>query len=379
MPLIVSGFFVEGYRSLKHIVLPVDRLNVFIGANGVGKTNLYRALELVQAAATGQLSQKLAAEGGMESVLFAGPRNSKKPVRITLRVRFEDAAADNVEYEYEISIGLVMPTGAAFKFEPQIKEETIVQRRRGRTYTLLERKNAVLTVLDDAGVKTSLGVDLLASETALAHLQDPDRYPVLHNIRDALRNWRFYHDFRTDYDSSLRRGCLAVTSPSLESDGSNLAAVFATLAHIRQDTADLDAVIADAFPGATLEVPRPGRTASFGMRYADHPLRVFDSVELSDGTLRYLALVGALLAYRLPAFIALNEPETSLHPDLLPPLARLIVRASSRVQMWIVTHSEMLADALSEEAGVRARRVIKEDGRTWIDGLSMTGEFRDAD
>jgi predicted ATPase len=379
MPLIVSGFFVEGYRSLKHIVLPVDRLNVFIGANGVGKTNLYRALELVQAAATGQLSQKLAAEGGMESVLFAGPRNSKKPVRITLRVRFEDASADNVEYEYEISIGLVMPTGAAFQFEPQIKEETIVQRRRGRTYTLLERKNAVLTVLDDAGLKTSLGADLLASETALAHLQDPDRYPVLHNIRDALRNWRFYHDFRTDYDSSLRRGCLAVTSPSLESDGSNLAAVFATLAHIRQDTADLDAVIADAFPGATLEVPRPGRTASFGMRYADHPLRVFDSVELSDGTLRYLALVGALLAYRLPAFIALNEPETSLHPDLLPPLARLIVRASSRVQMWIVTHSEMLADALSEEAGVRARRVIKEDGRTWIDGLSMTGEFRDAE
>ena len=60
-----------------------------------------------------------------------------------------------------------------------------------------------------------------------------------------------------------------------------------------------------------------------------------------------LALAGALLAYRLPAFIALNEPEASLHPDLLEPLARLIVRASERTQVWLVTHSERLAAAIA--------------------------------
>jgi len=69
----------------------------------------------------------------------------------------------------------------------------------------------------------------------------------------------------------------------------------------------------------------------------------FDASELSDGTLRYLALAGALMAYRLPSFIALNEPETSLHQDLLDPLARLIVQASERTQLWLVTHSEALA------------------------------------
>ena len=95
-------------------------------------------------------------------------------------------------------------------------------------------------------------------------------------------------------------------------------------------------------------MPQPERDASFGMVFLDYPKRVFAASKLSDGTLRYLALAGALLAYRLPAFIALNEPETSLHPDLPEPLARLIARSAERTQIWPVTHSERLASALAE-------------------------------
>ena len=103
--------------------------------------------------------------------------------------------------------------------------------------------------------------------------------------------------------------------------------------------------------------------------------RVFDAGELSDGTLRYLALAGALLGYRLPAFIALNEPETSLHPELLEPLARLIMRAAERTQVWVVTHSERLAQAFADAGAVSPRMVIKRDGETWIEGLSRGGGF----
>ena len=155
-----------------------------------------------------------------------------------------------------------------------------------------------------------------------------------------MLDWRFYHDFRSDRASPLRQPCLAVTTPTLASDGSDLAAVFATLAHVRDDTIDLDRAIDDAFPGSQLVVPMPERTASFGLTMPDYPKRVFEAGELSDGTLRYLALAGALLGYRLPSFIALNEPEASLHPELLEPLARLIVRAAERTQVWVVTHSE---------------------------------------
>jgi len=111
------------------------------------------------------------------------------------------------------------------------------------------------------------------------------------------------------------------------------------------------------------------------MVFPDHPRRVFQAAELSDGTLRYLALAGALLAVRLPAFIALNEPESSLHPDLLEPLARLIAGAAERTQVWLVTHSERLAAALARYGRVQPRTEIKKEGETWIEGLKLTGSF----
>jgi predicted ATPase len=112
------------------------------------------------------------------------------------------------------------------------------------------------------------------------------------------------------------------------------------------------------------------------MQFPDMP-RPFGAHELSDGTLKYLCLLGALMGYRLPSLIALNEPEASLHPALLPPLARLIAQAAQRTRIWIVTHSETLADALYEETGEKARRVVKENGATTIEGLMLSGEFRD--
>ena len=138
-------------------------------------------------------------------------------------------------------------------------------------------------------------------------------------------------------------------------------------------------MIDDAFPGARLDVPPPGRTASFGLILPDYPKRTFEAAELSDGTLRYLGLAGALLGYRLPAFVALNEPEASLHPELLEPLARLVIRAAQRTQIWVVTHSEKLANAFAELGDVEPREVIKRNGETWIEGLGPDGDFKTAD
>jgi predicted ATPase len=258
-----------------------------------------------------------------------------------------------------------------------IKEEHLIFGGSRRPQTLLERKGAMCCARDEAGARHDMEGELLPSETALAAWNDAGRYPDLHEVRRAMLDWRFYHGFRTDRDSALRQPCLATTTPTLSSDGHDLAAVFATLKHIREDTVDLDAIVEDAFPGARIVVPVPGRTASFQMIYAEFPQRAFDASELSDGTLRFLALAGALLGYRLPRFIALNEPETSLHPDLLPALARLIVRAAQRTQVWVVTHSTILADALADAGAITPRRVIKRDGATTIEGLTIGGEFRD--
>jgi predicted ATPase len=364
----------SGYRSLRRIRFPLRRLNVFVGDNGAGKTNLYRALYLVQAAAAGVLGRSLAEEGGLDSASWAGElkRGEKR------KLVFETRLGDQGGYAYEVTVGFRAITEAAFPLEPIIRKETLVFHGARRPETLLERQNHHAWARDEAGVRHDVEAELLPSETALAELKDAARFPDLDVVRRTLLQWRFYHGFRTDAGSPLRRPCLAVTTPTLASDGSDLAALFATLAHIREDTADLDAAIADAFPGAALVIPEPEQLASFGLTFADFPKREFSAAELSDGTLRFLALAGALLGYRLPPFLALNEPETSLHPDLLPALARLIARAARRSQIWVVTHSAILAKALEDEAGAEPIRVIKRKGETWLEGLTSFGEF-DAD
>lgn len=90
-------------------------------------------------------------------------------------------------------------------------------------------------------------------------------------------------------------------------------------------------------------------------------------------------MAGALLAYRLPPFIALNEPEASLHPDLMAPLARLVTQAAERSQIWLVTHSQPLADAIAATGAGKVRTVTKQDGATWIEGLSLIGQFAGED
>jgi predicted ATPase len=378
--VIVREIHAAHYRSLRSIRFPTGRLTVFVGANGVGKTNLYRALQLLQASAAGTLARELAAEGGMESASWAGTRRVGEPARIALSAGFGELALEGVVYSYEVEIGVPPPGGpGAFPLEPDLKQEALLFHHRGRASKLLERRGRAVTARDADGKRVELSRELLASETALGSFDEPQRFPEVHAIKQLMLDWRFYHDLRTDKDSALRRPCLAVATPTMASDGSNLAAVLATLVHIRYDTVDLDRAIEDAFPGARLEVPMPGREASFGLVFPDHPKRVFAAQELSDGTLRYLALAGALLSLRLPSFIALNEPESSLHPDLLEPLARLIARAAERTQVWLVTHSERLAAALEKHGGMAPRTVIKKNGETWIEGLKQIGRFDDED
>jgi predicted ATPase len=227
---------------------------------------------------------------------------------------------------------------------------------------------------DDLGRRVE---HLLDSETALAILGSSGRYPEIGDLRATVLGWRFYHGFRTDRDSPVRQPSLAITAPLLDEDGRNLAAVFATLVHIREDTVDLDRCIADALGGATLEVPVPGETATFELRLPEFLQRLFRPEELSDGQIRFLALAGGLLSYRLPRLIALNEPETSLHPSILPALADMIAQAAERTQLWVVTHSRVLADEIIARTGVRALTVIEQDGATSIEGVRIDGSFEE--
>lgn len=385
---------ITGFRSIRSIRFPLRRLTVLVGANGVGKTNLYRSLEMLHAAAKGTLAEEIAREGGLDSVFWAGGKNltedgtfdpkfrtdgfrRQEKNRLMLEARLEGLGdGGDLDMGYRIELGYPQKgVAASFALEAQVKAEALTLATGRKPVLLMERDGPALWARDDQGHRQVLDNAVLASETALSSLRGA--YPEIDAVRHMMANWRFFHGFRTDRDSPLRQPSPAVTAPLLASDGGNLAAVFATLAFIREDTVDLDEAVRAAFPGAHLVINEPSDRASFGMRYPDAPKRIFGAHELSDGTLQFLALMGALLSYRLPPFVALNEPEASLHPELLPVLAKVIAKAAERTQIWVVTHSQVLADAIAEQSGTTPRQVIRKDGSTWLEGLTQFGTFDD--
>ncbi|AOF89482.1 AAA family ATPase [Sinorhizobium sp. RAC02] len=376
--MLLRSMSAENYRSLRAIRMDLGRVNLFVGENGAGKSNLYRSLQLVQAAVRGTFAQEIAAEGGMGSALWTGKRRPNEPVRIRLEAELldEDRA---ITFRYRIEAGLRPPAAAGFAFEPQVKVEELSIETGRRPVTMMKRAGPGIMVRNEAGRMAEHPEQALASETAVALLGDAGHYPEVGTFRRAVSQWRFFHGFRSDRDSALRQPCLAVTAPLLDEDGANMAAVFATLKWTRGDTVDLDRAVAAAFGGAQLSVPEPEEFASYGLVFPQFPQRVFQPRELSDGQIRFLALAAALLSYRTPPLIALNEPEASLHPDMLPALAEMIARAAQSSQLWIVTHSERLAREVETRCGVRAKRVVRNDGATWIDGMRLTGEMAEDD
>ncbi len=371
--------FAENYRSLRSIRMDLAGVNLFIGENGVGKSNLYRALQLVQAAVRGHLAREIAEEGGMASAIWSGPQRVGKPARIRLDAELTDEERA-ITFRYRIEAGFRPPEAAAgFAYEPQVKEEELTIETGRRPVPVMKRIGPGIFVRGEGGRMVDYPEQAMTSETAISLLGDAGHYPEIGVFRRAVDQWRFFHGFRTDRESPLRMPCLAITAPLLDETGFNMAAVFATLRHTRQDTADLDRAVADAFAGARLTVPEPGQYADFSLVFPDFPHRLFSPRELSDGQMRFLALAAALLSYRRPRFIALNEPETSLHPDMLPALAAMVASAARESQIWIVTHSERLATLVQERCGVRPRRVIRRDGATWIEGMRLTGMIDEED
>ena len=163
-------------------------------------------------------------------------------------------------------------------------------------------------------------------------------------LREQIRSWRFYDHFRTDVDAPARLPQIGTHTPILGNDGSDMAAALQTILEIGDPGALHDAV-ADAFPGSSISVLNVEGRFEIAM-HQHGMLRPLKAAELSDGTLRYLLWIAALLTPRPPGLLVLNEPETSLHPDLLPALGRLIASAAEGRRSLVVTHAPKLIGTL---------------------------------
>jgi predicted ATPase len=374
---------VQGYRSLRDLLLPLGQLSVITGANGSGKSSVYRSLRLLADAALNSVVASLAREGGLPSIFWAGPETIARGVRqgtyaveplAKRKVASLKLGFGGDTYGYSIDLGYPPQSPTMFGLDPHVKRECIWHGPVFRKASaLVDRRNNFVwlaTTRDEEPVM--LTQHLSDTDSMLASVADPQRAPEMLAVREAVRGWRFYDHFRTDSDSPARAAQIGTFTPVLHHDGSNLAAALQTILEIRSDET-LTMAIEDAFPGSRLSVE--AHNGRFELLLQQHGLlRTLSAAELSDGTLRYLLWAAALLTPRPPELMVLNEPETSLHPDLLPALARLIIRVSEQCQVWVVSHARRLISALQEDPECNCIVLEKTLGQTGIVGQRMLDE-----
>jgi len=374
----LSRLAVYNYRSLRDFVAPLAALNLITGPNASGKSNVYRALRLLADIAQGRVISSLAREGGFESTLWAGPesfsraiRRGEQPVQgttrkepISLRLGFSGK-----EFGYAIDLGLPAraPGATAFAHDPEIKAEWVWNGEQVRPAGLLvERKGPLVRSRGEAGAWSVVTQHLATFDSMMTHCADPRATPEMLLLREEMRSWRFYDQFRADLEAPARLPQIGTHTPVMGNDGADFAAALQTIMEIGDPQALAESV-SDAFPGASITIACVGNR--FEVEMKQHGLlRPLRAAEFSDGTLRYLLWIAALLTPRPPSLLVLNEPETSLHPDLLPPLARLIARAAERSQVIVVSHALRLIAALEEQRACHSIALEKELGETRIAG-----------
>ena len=331
---------------------PLEPLNVLIGPNASGKSNLIEALSLLQAAPW-DLQEPIRTGGGVDEWMWKG---SSKAFSGTLEVTVRRLSGQNrLKYRLEIA-GL---GGRFFLFDEAIEDEGSES-----FYYRFDRGQPVLNLHGSIQRLNREGLD--PDQSILSQRRDPDSYPELTYLGNRFRTIRFYRGWETGRQSPMR----LPQSPDLpqdflQEDGSNLGLVLSDLLNRPPEKAQVLERMQDFYPRVN-DVHLAVTSGTVQIFFHEQGLlEPIPATRLSDGSLRYLCLLAVLCHPSPPPVVCIEEPELGLHPDIIPEVAKLLVEASSRTQLFVTTHSDVLVDALTEtpEAVVVCEKV---DGATQL-------------
>jgi len=341
---------ISGFRSLENAVWEPGPLNVLIGPNGSGKSNLLRALYLLKAAAEGNLSKTVRAWGGMVPLLWDGQTNSIKysvrgdvPIRITYELVMEQLGLSGAFRIKRESLKFIR--------KPESGESSAVLKLIERTET-----RAVLFTLGQEEVEVE--PEALDENETLLTVRLPletGSPPLISWTQNALADQGIYHDIRVDQEAEMRRAAVARRETRVEPDGSNLISVLHTLySEDREFKQELNTAMKAAFGDEFEElVFPPAEDGRIQLRVRWRSLKREQSAsDLSDGTLRFLFLLAVLGSSKPPPLIAIDEPETGLHPSMLPLVAEFAADAARRTQVILTTHSPQFLNAFQNRADI---------------------------
>jgi predicted ATPase len=317
----IDKITIKGFKSIKSLEdFPLTNLNILIGANGAGKSNFVSFFTLLREVVEGRLRPYVAKKGGAADHLFMGPEVTKE---IYTHLQFQSR-------------------GYGFRLEPTIRGDFFFGDEWIR--------------FDEGGTtpyKHSLGKGHYESE--LRNPQDPDVNLVFGEpIRKLISQWVVYHLHDTSEMAPMRRPGSVRDNDYLRPDASNLAAFLLRVRgeqrSVYDEIKDTIRLAAPFFDDFKLR-PKPSNgdeslQLEWTQKDSDYPFHVS---QLSDGTLRFIALTTALLQPNLPTTILFDEPELGLHPYALNLLAAMLKEAATKTQVIVSTQSASLLDSFEAE------------------------------
>jgi len=365
--------------------IALEPLNVLIGPNASGKSNLIEAIGLLRAMPK-DIAAAVREGGGIGEWLWKGGREN--PVAEIEAV--VDYSEGQMPLRYQICFTMV---GQRL----EVVNETIAEvNRQGDVYFAYEDEStAVLNPsVYDPETNTRIegdkylykGTSLKRDQSILSQIKAPVQYPQLAYLGNQFSNMRLYRSWTMGLAAETRKPQPAdMPTDFLEEDASNLGLVLNDLEHHGVKSLVIDQL--KKFYGAASDITIKiyGNTVQIYIREQGLGQPI-PANRLSDGTLRYLCLLAVLCHPTPPPLICIEEPELGLHPDILPTIAELLLEASQRTQLIVTTHSADLVSALTPESvlvcerdeskGSRLRRLEPELLEEWLKDFSLGSLWR---
>ncbi|MBF0341378.1 MAG: AAA family ATPase [Magnetococcales bacterium] len=322
--------------------LPLQKLNIIIGANGSGKSNFLEAVSLLQAAPK-ELNKPIRDAGGISEWLWKGGKTQSEA---SIEALLTGIPRTTMPLRHHITI-----RESAHRLE--VSKEIIANSRPGRGHTdptfyyKYENGRAYLNYKKSSKPRELQRESIHPEQSILSQRKDVDSFPEVSRLGEEYNKIRMFREWtigrftapRSFQDSALRNAFLeedfsnlAMVVNSLKGDASSKRTLIEYLNLINSDIDDFDVQI------------EGGKVQVF---FHEKGMKI-PATRLSDGTLRYLCLLTILCHPSPPPLLCIEEPELGMHPDIIPTIAILLKAASERSQIIVTTHSDILVDEFTD-------------------------------
>lgn len=338
---------IKGYKSIRHQVVELNKMNVLIGQNGAGKSNFISAFKFLRNIIEGRL-KNTSIKAGAENILYYGSKETKN-----------------------IYLGL--------DFRPNVYDITLQPSESDSLFVSVEHCGFWGSGYKEPYLET---VALDEEESKLAKMTK--NKPIAEHVYGVLKDWRVYHFHDTSESAGVKKYASMADNKVLFEDASNLASFLYLLKrteekHYERIVKTVQLVI-PFFKDFVLG-PNPMNEENIRLEWCDNfSDKTFTANQLSDGSLRFICMATLLLQPNLPKVILLDEPELGLHPTAITILAGLLKKASKRAQVIISTQSVSLVNEFDaediivvekEDAETVFKRLDSEILETWLDTYSL--------